>query len=584
MIIDQLFEDESKKKLNEVDPRNFDSDEDYYAAVNARPKTRSSLPRARGDVDSYGNDWDEEEAFRANQRRYAAAKKAQQAADHDRLATGTNESDVEEARVGNRMSDIEIGSPKIVYYKGKAVGEVGIDHEASPGNGQYYMKHYLTGKDAVGFDTKQEALAELKYIVQQMNESLEESEQLDELSWKDIQKGAKKISKGAQKFTKNVADTGAAIGGAARDVGGAIKQVGKTAIADPVSATYNATKSGLNKAANVAANTYNDVKAGAQKVGQAGATVGTDLGNAAKSVGRGVANVAGGTVGGIGAVAGGATTGLGRAAAKGFNTGVQNVGGDAVERLQTNIMKQIDAKKTEIAGLEKELAKVSSQASVPQNSVTDQGGAINPNTGKAWTPAEVADWEQANKIRGELLPKIKADIAGQGGIGQAADAMLAKSGATAPALPTATAAPGAPSKVSYGQGFAKPAAPKPTSVPNYGQKTPGYNYTTGVTPTATPAGTRVTAGGPTAAEKAALDKRIAAAAAAQPVAETVRQVKRMMETVTSKADVQRIKDYIDYHMGTNLTESAKAKRNHLISEVTQLAATRRRDIARRLAQ
>jgi predicted nucleic acid-binding Zn-ribbon protein len=77
-----------------------------------------------------------------------------------------------EARVGNRMSDIEIGSPKIVYYKGKAVGEVGIDHEASPGNGQYYIKHYLTGKDMVGFDTKQEALGELKYIVQQMDESV----------------------------------------------------------------------------------------------------------------------------------------------------------------------------------------------------------------------------------------------------------------------------------------------------------------------------------------------------------------------------------------------------------------------------
>lgn len=77
-----------------------------------------------------------------------------------------------EARVGNRMSDIEIGSPKIVYYKGKAVGEVGIDHEASPGNGPFYMKHYLTGKDMVGYDTKKEALADLKHLVQQMDESV----------------------------------------------------------------------------------------------------------------------------------------------------------------------------------------------------------------------------------------------------------------------------------------------------------------------------------------------------------------------------------------------------------------------------
>lgn len=41
------------------------------------------------------------------------------------------------------------------------VGEVGIDTEASPGNGSYYVKHYASGYDAVGFDTEDEALAEL---------------------------------------------------------------------------------------------------------------------------------------------------------------------------------------------------------------------------------------------------------------------------------------------------------------------------------------------------------------------------------------------------------------------------------------
>jgi hypothetical protein len=78
-----------------------------------------------------------------------------------------NQQGVSETRVGNRMSDIEIGSPKIVHYKGKAVGEVGIDHEASPGNGQYYMKHYLTGKDMVGYNSKREALEDLKHLVMQ---------------------------------------------------------------------------------------------------------------------------------------------------------------------------------------------------------------------------------------------------------------------------------------------------------------------------------------------------------------------------------------------------------------------------------
>lgn len=43
----------------------------------------------------------------------------------------------------------------------KGVGEVGIDTEASPGNGSYYVNHYASGYDAVGFETEAEALEEL---------------------------------------------------------------------------------------------------------------------------------------------------------------------------------------------------------------------------------------------------------------------------------------------------------------------------------------------------------------------------------------------------------------------------------------
>ena len=43
----------------------------------------------------------------------------------------------------------------------KGVGEVGIDTEASPGNGRWYVKHYATGYDVCGFDSEQEALDEL---------------------------------------------------------------------------------------------------------------------------------------------------------------------------------------------------------------------------------------------------------------------------------------------------------------------------------------------------------------------------------------------------------------------------------------
>jgi hypothetical protein len=84
--------------------------------------------------------------------------------------TPCNCTSVTEAGVGNRMSDMSVGSPKIVYKNGRAVGEIGIDHDASPGNGPYYMKHYETNTSYSGYDTKKEALAELKHCVEQMNE------------------------------------------------------------------------------------------------------------------------------------------------------------------------------------------------------------------------------------------------------------------------------------------------------------------------------------------------------------------------------------------------------------------------------
>jgi hypothetical protein len=48
---------------------------------------------------------------------------------------------------------------------GKPIGEIGIDAEASPGNGPYYVKLYDGSYDAVGFDTAEEALAELRYAI-----------------------------------------------------------------------------------------------------------------------------------------------------------------------------------------------------------------------------------------------------------------------------------------------------------------------------------------------------------------------------------------------------------------------------------
>ena len=56
---------------------------------------------------------------------------------------------------------------KIFKKNGEPVGEVGIDRESSPGNGQWYMKHYASGKDNVGYDSYEEAVEELKHCLKQ---------------------------------------------------------------------------------------------------------------------------------------------------------------------------------------------------------------------------------------------------------------------------------------------------------------------------------------------------------------------------------------------------------------------------------
>ena len=56
--------------------------------------------------------------------------------------------------------------PKKVFKdkSGKPVGEIGIDPESSPGNGEWYVYHYATGYSVVGFDSAAEAKRELMYV------------------------------------------------------------------------------------------------------------------------------------------------------------------------------------------------------------------------------------------------------------------------------------------------------------------------------------------------------------------------------------------------------------------------------------
>jgi len=454
MIIDQLFE--NKKQLDEINPHNYDSDEDYYN-------------------DLYGDEGDDDE--------------------------------VDDADFDN--DDID-----------------DMDHDEE--------SHYE------------------KYV--RVN-NLEE-EQLDEIDWKAIQKKAGQIGKGAQKFTQNLSQTGDAVAGAANAIGGAGKELGKQLVARPVGATYNAVKGGLNKAADVATNTYNDVKAGAQKVGRGVDTVATDVGDAgtwagekAKQAGRGVANVAGGVGQTVGAVAGGATTGLGRAAAHGFNTGVKNVGGNAVNRLQTNVFKQksnpveikkqIDMKQAEIQQLEKDLKAATKAPEMKQKNMP-------------WVPTASGQARTVDDVMGATAPTTPTSVA-----------------APTPAAP----AVGMPSAVNYGAGFNKPAAAPAKPVPNFNQLGQGgYSTPTGINT-------------PVTAEKklspAEYISRIGTDKTA--VAETVKQVKKMLETAQTKEDIARIKIFIDRQFTRNgmLSETAMAQRDHLIERVTQIGAVKRRQFARR---
>jgi hypothetical protein len=81
---------EEKKQVNEVDPRNFDSDEDYYAAQNAPAKRRSApsdYPYSREEDDAYFND-----IFR---KKREAAKKAEQDKDQGVAESRMSELDAE---------------------------------------------------------------------------------------------------------------------------------------------------------------------------------------------------------------------------------------------------------------------------------------------------------------------------------------------------------------------------------------------------------------------------------------------------------------------------------------------------------
>ena len=175
--------------------------------------------------------------------------------------------------------------------------------------------------------------------------------------------------------------------------------------------------------------------------------------------------------------------------------------------------------------------------------------------------------------------------------------------AQTPAATTATPTPTATNPVGFNasnvmklpgmEKYAKPAAPAKTA--NFAGPSGYGKTTTSIKPPAAPsssalgvpkapAAPKVTSGGPTPAEKAALDKRIAAAAAAAPaVAETLAQVERMLESVNSKKSADMIRAYVDQKFTELGLRNTNECRN-LMARVVQESAVRRRAYAQRMAK
>jgi hypothetical protein len=223
------------------------------------------------------------------------------------------------------------------------------------------------------------------------------------------------------------------------------------------------------------------------------------------------------------------------------------------------------------------------QAAAPKTggASTQAYAGINPATKKPWTQQELRD---------KFYPE-PATVATTSADTEQPPAATATS-ATAPVAGTFPGEdPQGPGyvgrrEVARRQAARDAEAAKKPSAPNFAQQGGGYksvnyapNIKTGINlpkPTA-PAGTKVTAGGPTADEKAKLDQRIAQALK-QPVAE-------MLQMVETKEDIQRIKQFVDqtFTRYGAVNESAFAMRNQILEHVTQAGAQRRREHSQRVA-
>ena len=200
---------------------------------------------------------------------------------------------------------------------------------------------------------------------------------------------------------------------------------------------------------------------------------------------------------------------------------------------------------------------------------TGEINAIDPDTGKPYEKEKLA------RMYGSGATTAQTSAAG------GAQQPALTGGPTAGLPPTTAGQP----KVTYGKGFEKFMQPKPTTqFPNFGTAGMAPAYKTATAPAAkTTVPTTATFKAPGApsvptAPKAPADQELTS------VAETIKQVKKMLETVQTRDDVAFIKKYINRQFSGQLSESADARRSHLLNEVTRIGALRRRTHSQQLAR
>jgi hypothetical protein len=160
--------------------------------------------------------------------------------------------------------------------------------------------------------------------------------QLNELGWRDIQRGATAVKTGAQNFTKGLARTGDKIAGAATAVGGAAKELGYQAIGRPAAAAYQAVQPGLAVAGQLAKQGIQQAPALAKAVGKEYSKAATKVGQAVKAAPGALATAAGATAG--------AVAGMPARAQTAYRTGKQFASGP---QMTTNELQQAIFKLTQ---------------------------------------------------------------------------------------------------------------------------------------------------------------------------------------------------------------------------------------------